>query len=141
MVNTRMFFRNHKKAKVNFSEHLTKVREAGFTVAGEGSRARVSKLGCAAMVEDRGDDAPVVGKAGVLVGDEIGLLIDGGFQKFFQTPSGRRVPALAEHLKALHDFQEDLREALGLVSLYNQGLGTTFDRHMYDRVKGRDAQH
>jgi hypothetical protein len=135
-----MFFRNHKKAKVGFSDHLTKLREAGFTVSGDGSKSRVSKLGCAAVVEDRGDDAPVVGKAGVVVGDEIGLLVDGGFQKFFQTPKGRRIPALAEQLRALHAFQEDLREALGLVSLYNQGLGTTFDQHMYDRVKGRDAQ-
>jgi hypothetical protein len=33
-----------------------------------------------------------------------------------------------------------LKEALGLVSLYNEGLGTTFDQHMYDRVKGRDAR-
>jgi hypothetical protein len=135
-----MFFRNHKKAKVGFSDHLAKLREAGFTVSGESSQARVSKRGCAAVVEDRGDNAPIVGKAGVVVGDEIGLLVDGGFQKFFQTPKGRRIPALAEHLTALHDFQEDLREALGLVSLYNQGLGTTFDQHMYDRVKGRDAQ-
>jgi len=74
------------------------------------------------------------------VGDEIGLLVDGGYQKFFRTPKGRKVPALAEHLKALHAFQEDLKEALGLVSLYNEGLGTTFDQHMYDRVKGRDAR-
>jgi hypothetical protein len=135
-----MFFRNRKKANLSFSDHLAKLREAGFTVSGEGSRARVSKLGCAAVIEDRGDDAPLVGKAGVVVGNEIGLLVDGGFQKFFQTPTGRRIPALAEQLKTLHDFQEDLREALGLVSLYNQGLGTTFDQHMYDRVKGRDAQ-
>lgn len=134
-----MFFRNEKKRKLSFSDHLAKLREFGFTVNGEGGRSRVSKLGCAAVVEDRGDEAPAVGKAGVVVGEEIGLLVDGGFQKFFQTPKGRRIPALAEQLKALHDFQEDLREALGLVSLYNQGLGTTFDQHMYDRVKGRDA--
>ncbi|HYP08971.1 MAG TPA: hypothetical protein VER03_22275 [Bryobacteraceae bacterium] len=135
-----MFFRNKKAHVSSFSDHLGKVRESGFTVSEQGSKARVSKFGCAATVEDRGAEAPLVGKAGVLVGEEIGLLVDGGFQKFFQTPKGRRIPALAEQLKALHDFQEDLREALGLVSLYNQGLGTTFDQHMYDRVKGRDAQ-
>lgn len=140
MKYTRMFFRNEKPRKLSFSDHLAKVREAGFNVKGEGSRATVSKFGCAAVVEDRGDQAPNVNKGGVVVADEIGLLVDGGFQKFFQTPKGRRIPALAEQLKALHDFQEDLREALGLVSLYNQGLGTTFDQHMYDRVKGRDAQ-
>jgi len=135
-----MFFRNHKTDKPSHSDLLNRVREAGFNVQGTGSSAKVTKLGCAAVIEDRGDKGPIVGKAGVVVGDEIGLLVDGGYQKFFRTPSGRRVPALAEHLKALHKFQEDLKEALGLVSLYNQGLGTTFDQHMYDRVKGRDAR-
>ena len=135
-----MFFRNQKPHTTSFSERLTKVREAGFNVKGEGSRATVTKLGCGAVIEDGGERGPLVDKAGVVVGDEIGLLVDGGYQKFFRTPKGRKVPALAEHLKALHAFQEDLREALGLVSLYNQGLGTTFDQHMYDRVKGRDAR-
>jgi hypothetical protein len=134
-----MFFRNEKPRKITFTDRLASLRETGFTVDGQGSKAKVSKLGCAAMIEDRGGEHPSVGKAGIVVGDEIGLLVDGGFQKFFQTPKGRRVPALAEQLRALHAFQEDLREALGLVSLYNQGLGTTFDQHMYDRVKGRDA--
>lgn len=136
-----MFFRNQKARTITFSDRLASLREIGFTVDGQGSKARVSKMGCAAMLEDRGGEFPVVGKAGVMVGDEIGLLVDGGFQKFFNTPKGRRVPALAEQLRALHTFQEDLREGLGLVSLYNQGLGTTFDQHMYDRVKGRDAGH
>jgi hypothetical protein len=134
-----MFFRNQKPRTITFNDRLDTLRQAGFSVQAEGSRANVSKLGCAAVIEDRGEEAPAVGKAGVVVGDEIGLLVDGGFQKFFLTRGGRRIPALAEHLKALHAFQEDLREALGLVSLYNQGLGTTFDQHMYDRVQGRDA--
>ena len=135
-----MFFRNQKPQKASFSDLLARVRQAGFTVQGDSSRAKVTKLGCAAVIEDGADGTPVVGKAGVVVGDEIGLLVDGGYQKFFRTPKGRKVPALAEHLKALHAFQEDLKEALGLVSLYNEGLGTTFDQHMYDRLKGRDAR-
>ena len=134
-----MFFRNEKARKLTFDDRLASLREFGFTVDGQGSKARVSKLGCAAMIEDREGERPWVGKAGVVVGDEIGLLVDEGFQKFFHTAKGRRLPALAEQLRALHRFQEDLREGLGLVSLYNQGLGTTFDQHMYDRVKGRDA--
>ncbi|HSW50817.1 MAG TPA: hypothetical protein VLH09_11615, partial [Bryobacteraceae bacterium] len=64
-------------------------------------------------------------------------LVDGGFQKFLETPSGRRRPALAAELKRLHDFQADLREALGLKSLYNESLGTVSDRHAYDRLTGR----
>jgi hypothetical protein len=134
-----MFFRNEKARKLTFDDRLAGLREFGFTVDGQGSKARVSKFGCAATIQDSGSEHPLVGKAGVVVGDEIGLLVDEGFQKFFHTPKGRRLPALAEQLEALHEFQEDLREGLGLVSLYNQGLGTTFDQHMYDRVKGRDA--
>ena len=134
-----MFFRREKPRKVTFADRLETLRQAGFQVQADGSRATANKFGAAATLEDKGDEPPAVDKAGILVGKEIGLLVDGGYQKFFMTPSGRKVPALAEHLKALHDFQEDLREGLGLVSLYNQGLGTTFDQHMYDRVKGRDA--
>lgn len=134
-----MFFRNQKPRKYSFDDRLEELRKAGFTVQTDGSQARVSKLGCAAAIRDGGDEPVLIGKAGVVVGDEIGLLEDGGYQKFFRTPKGRRIPALAEHLKALHNFQEDLGEGLGLTSLYNQSLGTTFNKHMYDRVEGRDA--
>ena len=116
------------------------MKAAGFTVAGEGSgKARVTKLGCAAILEDNGSEHPIVNQAGIEVGHEIGLMMNGGYQMFFTTPSGKKMPALAPHLKALHKFEEDLREALGMVSLYNVALGTRADQHMYDRVKGRDA--
>ena len=45
---------------------------------------------------------------------------------------------LAEELKGVHEFQEDLREALGLESLYNESLGTVSTQYLYDRVKDRD---
>jgi hypothetical protein len=64
--------------------------------------------------------------------------VDGGYQKFFRTPHGVRVPATAEHLKALHDFEGDLMEALGEKSLYNTALGTVSTVYQYDRVKDRD---
>ena len=48
---------------------------------------------------------------------------------FWRSPSGRTAPALATHLKALHAFEEDLKEGLGLPSLYNESLGTTSDLH------------
>jgi hypothetical protein len=72
------------------------------------------------------------------MGNEIGALVDAGFQKFFQTPSGKRKPGLAEELKALHDFEEDLREGLGEESYYNQSLGTVSTFYLYDRLKDRD---
>jgi hypothetical protein len=135
-----MFFRREKPRQVTFEERLQKLRESGFAVESLGSgKARVSRSGFAAMLEDKGTDAPLVGRAGVVVGNEIGYMVHGGFQMFFVTPSGRKLPALAEHLRALHDFQEDLRESLGLISLYNTSLGTIADRHLYDRVEDRDA--
>ena len=33
---------------------------------------------------------------------------------------------------------EELKEALGLTSLYNESLGTVSDRYVYDRVTDRD---
>jgi len=70
------------------------------------------------------------------VNGEIAALVDRGFQKFWRA-GDRSVPALAQQLKALHEFQEDLREALGLVSRYNTSLGTTNDLHLYDRLSDR----
>ena len=134
-----MFFRRKKPQTFNFDERLQLLKEAGFAVEPQGSAARVSKLGCAATIEPEGIESPKVGKAGVVVGNEIGYLVHAGYQSFFRTPSGRVVPALAEHLQALHKFQEDLREALGITSLYNTSLGTVYNQHVYDRVKDRDA--
>jgi hypothetical protein len=48
------------------------------------------------------------------------------------------IPATAEHLHAIHEFSEELSEASGATSLYNESLGTTSDRYLYDRVKGRE---
>ncbi|HYI97125.1 MAG TPA: hypothetical protein VEX68_26520, partial [Bryobacteraceae bacterium] len=93
-----MFFRNQKTKQISFSDRLDDVRKAGFEVKTEGSRARVIRKGFAAVLQEVDGGPALVGKAGVMVGDEVGVLIDGGYQKFFQTPSGRRIPALAEHL-------------------------------------------
>ena len=60
---------------------------------------------------------------GYLIGTEISRLVDKGYQKFLKTTK-TEVPATADHLKALHNFSEELREALGQVSLYNESLGT-----------------
>lgn len=100
---------------------------------------RVSRNGCAAIVANvPGGQPRVTDRAGIMMGDQIGMLVDGGFQKFFRTGSGKQKPALASELKALHDFEEDLKEALGLESLYNESLGTVSTYYLYDRVKDRD---
>jgi hypothetical protein len=134
-----MFFRREKERKLSFSDRLEKLKQFGFIVQSSGSgKAEIAKYGCAALLEDRGDEIPAVSQSGVVVGKEIGRLVNGGYQQFFVTASGKRLPALASQLHALHDFKEDLKEALGGISLYNEGLGTTSNAHMYDRVKGRD---
>ena len=75
-------------------------------------------------------------RAGWLVGDRIALLVDEGYQKFWDSGE-RQIPALASQLHGLHEFEEDLRAALGVDSLYNTALGTINDVHNYDRVEGR----
>ena len=133
-----MFFRREKPRVPTFSELMDSLRKQGFTVQPEqGGGMRVSKGLCAAVVKE-GADRPSVNKAGILLGDEIGQLCDGGFQKFWLAPSGRRAPAAADHLRALHNFEEDLKEGLGLISLYNESLGSINELHLYDRVKDRD---
>jgi hypothetical protein len=106
----------------------------------EAGAYRVSKLGCAAEVAPSLEkDAPVrlLAKGGWVLGGEISRLLDRGYQKFLKT-SKLEIPATAEHLRSIHSFNEQLKEAVGAMSLYNESLGTTSDRYVYDRVKGRD---
>src|SRR5437899_2355145 len=120
--NVSMFFRHVRPKQITLEERLENLKAAGFAIQDQGGgRVRVSRNGCAAVLEKLpAGTLRETGTAGILLGDEIAGLIDCGFQKFFQTPAGKRKPALASELKALHDFQEDLRETLGLVSLYNE---------------------
>jgi hypothetical protein len=79
----------------------------------------------------------LIGQPGVVLGGEVARLLDRGFQKFLKT-SKLEVTATADHLKAVHNFTEELKLVLGSISLYNESLGTVSDRYLYDRVKGRD---
>lgn len=133
-----MFFRR-EKVKVNtFDDHLANLRSAGFQVAAKGSGKAVAMRGVYAAVVEEG---PSLGISGKVVGNEIGELIHGGYQVRFETKHGKVEAAQAEQLKAYHAFLEDLREALGLKSLYNESLGTVNGKHFYDRVKNRDGAH
>jgi hypothetical protein len=137
-----MFFRRERPKQLTFDDQMSAARAAGFrTESARGGATRIERNGIAAVVESAGPDGAVkfVERAGVVMGKEIGSLTDGGFQKFFTTPSGKRKPALAEELKEIQDFQEDLREAMNLTSLYNESLGTVSNLYIYDRVEGRDS--
>jgi hypothetical protein len=134
-----MFFRRERPKTHSFSERVDQLRTAGFTVATRpDGTVRVSRNEIAVDLKDVGGQPEPVGAAGVVIGDEIGTLVDGGYQKFFRTPSGKKKPALADELKALHAFAEDVRESLGRTSLYNESLGTVSNFYLYDRVKDRD---
>ena len=134
-----MFFRRERVKNPTFQERLSQLQSLGFTVTPlSGGRARLKRGNCAVDLAERDNTVHIAERAGIAMGDEIGMLVDGGFQKFFRTPSGKTKPALAEDLKALHDFEEDLKEGLGQESYYNEALGTVSTFYLYDRVKDRD---
>jgi hypothetical protein len=101
---------------------------------------RVSKNGCAAEIAPataKDSAVQLLSKGGWVLGGEISRLLDRGYQKFLKT-SKLEIPATADHLRAIHAFNEELKEAAGAMTLYNEALGTTSDRYVYDRVKGRE---
>ncbi len=102
---------------------------------------KVSKYGCAAEIAaaPSGSEGAVLmlARPGWLLNGEISRIVDKGYQKFLKS-SKLEIPATADHLRALHAFSEELNEATGETTLYNQSLGTTSDSYMYDRVKGRE---
>ena len=134
------------KAVPTFDQVLATLGSEKFDVspAAEGANRaagayRVSKIGCAAEIApSQQKDAPVrvLTKAGWLVGGDIAILVDRGYQKFLKT-SRLEIPATADALRALHSFEDQLKEAVGAMVLYNEALGTTSDRYDYDRIKGR----
>jgi hypothetical protein len=135
-----MFFRRERPKPVTFSDRIENLRKAGFAVSSLPDGAyRIARGTCAVDIKESNACVDISGRAGILMGSEIGVLVDGGYQKWFQTPTGRKKPALAQDLVDLHAFEEDLKEPLGQVSLYNESLGTVSSLYLYDRVKDRDA--
>ena len=131
-----------KPRKRTFDDVLSEVRRLQFDVQevpGVANQKRISKNGCAIVVEraDNSAGLRMIVRPGPLVGGEIAHLVDHGFQKFFRTSKGE-FPATADKLKTLHSFVEELKEAAGSITLYNEALGTVSDAYLYDRVKGRD---
>jgi hypothetical protein len=99
---------------------------------------QVRKYGCAAEIAAAPDGfVEILARPGWVLNNEISRLLDRGYQKFLKT-SKLEIPASADHLRAIHEFSEELNEAIGATSLYNQALGTTSNVYNYDRVKGRE---
>jgi len=101
-------------------------------------RVFLKKYNCSAAIQKNGNDGvKIFAYPGYLVGSEISKLVNRGYQQFLKTAK-TEVPATADHLKALQQFTEELKEGLGLPSLYNESLGTVSEAYQYDRVKDRD---
>ena len=125
----------------NYEDAVTWLRDHGFDLIeapGTQNRVFLKKYNCSAAIQKNGDDAvKIFAYPGCLVGSEIAKLVNKGYQQFLKT-SKTEVPATADHLKALHQFTEELKEALGLPSLYNESLGTVSESYQYDRIVDRD---
>src|SRR3984893_9330904 len=99
---------------------------------------QVGKYGVAAEIAPAPDGSvEILARPGWLLNGEIARLLDRGYQKFLKT-SMMEIPATADHLRAIHEFTEELNEALGVPSLYNQALGTTSNVYTYGRAQGRE---
>lgn len=135
-----MFFRPNRPKPPTFADRVNLLKQAGFLAQNlPDGRVKITKHGIGAIIGDEGKNQPDIERAGVLVGSEIAILLSAGYQMFLETPTSKRVPATAKELHALHEFEDDVKEALGLVNLYNTSLGTTTPKHEYDRVLGRDT--
>jgi hypothetical protein len=134
-----MFFRREAPKNPSFQERIDVLKSAGFT-AGQrpGGAVRISRFGIAVELEENDTGIRRAVGAGIVAGDEIAALTDIGNQKIFRTPSGKDLAATAAQLRAIHDFEEDIKEGFGLVSLYNESLGTVSTFYLYDRVQDRD---
>jgi hypothetical protein len=134
-----MFFRRQRPTELTFQDRLDSLKQAGFSVTPRpDGTVLVAKGECAVALRESGGQVRRADLAGIQMGGEIASLVDGGYQKFFRTPSGKTKPALASELKEMHDFEEDLKQGLGLETLYNEALGTVSTYYLYDRVKDRD---
>ena len=110
----------------------------GFQVSSTRGVVRVEKYGCGAefrRVRDGRFQMTIM--PAVLMEGQFTRLWDAGYQKFFITDDGRKLPALAEQLEHLRKFNEELRSALGVPTYYNEALGSTCQVTEYDRVQGR----
>lgn len=134
-----MFFRREKVKIKSLEERLSDARSQGFAVESADGGYLVTRKGCGAIVAASAEQVAAIESTGIVYHGKLAKMVHGGYQMFFVDANGYKHPALAEHLKAVHAFREDLAEALGLTSYYNTSLGSTTAGHLYDRVKDRDA--
>ena len=124
-----------------YEDAVSWLREHGFDlIEAPGTQGRVflRKYNCSAAIQKTDDGGvKIFAYPGYLIGSEISKLVNRGYQQFLKTAK-TEVPATADHLKALQQFTEELKEGLGLPVLYNESLGTVSESYHYDRIKDRD---
>jgi len=124
-----------------YEDAVAWLRDHGFDLIeapGTLDRVFLKKYNCSAAIQKTEEGGvKIFAYPGYLVGSEISKLVNRGYQQFLKTAK-TEVPATADHLKALHQFAEELKQALALPSLYNESLGTVSESYNYDRIKDRD---
>ncbi len=130
-----------KEEQRAYEDVVNWLRDHGFDlIEAPGTQGRVfaKKYNVSAAIQKNDDgSAKIFAYPGYLVGSEISKLVNRGYQQFLKT-SKNEIAATADHLKALHQFTEEFKEALGLPSLYNESLGTVSEAYQYDRIQDRD---
>src|SRR5438105_11190017 len=100
-----------------FEDAVQWLRDHGFDlIEGPGTQGRVflKKYNVSAAIQKNGPEGvKIFAYPGYLIGSEISKLINRGYQQFLKTAK-TEVPATADHLKALQQFTEELKERLGL---------------------------
>jgi hypothetical protein len=114
--------------------------QAGFEVitdSGDSSSFEVKKNNCSrTLSRDAKGECRPSGPPHFMVRGMRCELEDHGYQKFWYL-DGKRFPIRQGDLRALHQFDEEIRAILGVKTLYHESLGTTSARSVYDRLHGR----
>lgn len=126
-----------------FEDAVDWFRGHGFDILeapGTQGRIFLKKNSVSAAIERAPDGTTkIFAYPGYLLGGEISKLVNKGYQQVLKN-SKTEIAATADHLKALQDFSEELKEATGAPSLYNESLGTVSESYHYDRLNGREAE-
>jgi hypothetical protein len=127
--------------KPTYESAVEWLRNHGFDILeapGVANRVFLKKNNVSAAIE-KDDDGGIrlFARPGYVIRGEIARLVDRGFQKFLKTTKGE-IPATADHLTALREFNEELRAATQIPTLYNEAIGSVSDAYVYDRVIDRD---
>src|SRR2546430_17296355 len=124
-----------------YEDALNWLRDHGFDLLeapGTQGRVFVRKYNVSAAIQKDGDDGvKIFAYPGYLVGSEISKLVNRGYQQFLKTAK-TEIPATADHLKALQQFTEKLKEGLGLPSLYNESRNKVSESNLYDSIEDSD---